>query len=132
MSIQNCNHLWQEIAVEAEMSCLQDGRIVKKCDSCQAVIIEIVEKKPHTIVFDNAIEATCTFDGLSEGQHCSVCGTVLFEQKILDKIAHLYVENKSAPTCGNDGYIDCVCSCGDIYRDRTIWATEKHDFVKNG
>ena len=50
MSIQNCNHVWQEIAVEAEMSCLQDGRVVKKCDSCQEVIVEIIEKKPHTII----------------------------------------------------------------------------------
>lgn len=132
MTIRNCEHTWKEIAVEAEISCSQEGRIVKKCDSCQEVIIDIVEKKPHTVVYDNAIEATCTSDGLSEGQHCSVCGAILVKQEILNKIAHTYVKTKSLPTCGEDGYIDCVCSCGDSYRDSIIWATEKHDFEKNG
>ena len=34
----------------------------------------------HTEVVDAAVEATCTSTGLTEGKHCSVCGTVTVAQ----------------------------------------------------
>lgn len=38
---------------------------------------------PHTEVVDKAVEPTCTKTGLTEGKHCSVCSTVLVEQKVV-------------------------------------------------
>lgn len=43
----------------------------------------IIEKKPHTPVVDAAVPATETTSGLTEGSHCSVCGTVLVPQKTI-------------------------------------------------
>ena len=37
----------------------------------------------HTPVIDEAVEATCTSDGLTEGKHCSTCGEVLVAQKVI-------------------------------------------------
>ena len=37
----------------------------------------------HTEVVDKAVEPTCTETGLTEGKHCSVCGEVLVEQKVV-------------------------------------------------
>lgn len=38
---------------------------------------------PHTEAVDKAVEPTCTETGLTEGKHCSVCGEVLVEQKVV-------------------------------------------------
>ena len=43
----------------------------------------IIEKKPHIPVVDAAVPATETTSGLTEGSHCSVCGTVLVAQKTI-------------------------------------------------
>lgn len=37
----------------------------------------------HTEVIDKAVAATAKTDGLTEGKHCSVCNTVLVEQKVI-------------------------------------------------
>ena len=42
----------------------------------------------HEITVDKAVEPTCTAIGLTEGSHCSICGTVLVEQKEIPMIAH--------------------------------------------
>ena len=40
----------------------------------------------HTPVTDPAVPATYTKTGMTEGSHCSVCGTVLVEQKVVPKL----------------------------------------------
>ncbi|MCD8308488.1 MAG: leucine-rich repeat domain-containing protein, partial [Clostridia bacterium] len=50
----------------------------------------VVEKTAHTAVTDEAVEATCTSTGLTEGSHCSVCGTVITEQQVVAKTDHTY------------------------------------------
>ena len=44
----------------------------------------------HTVVIDEAVSATCTRDGLTEGKHCSVCGTVLTAQEEVPAKGHAY------------------------------------------
>ena len=52
----------------------------------------------HNIVIDNAVQATCTTDGLTEGSHCEVCRKVFIEQIVIE---------------ANHSYVDNICSvCG--------------------
>lgn len=56
----------------------------------------------HKIVTDARIDATCTETGLTEGAHCSRCGTVIVKQEVI-------------PATGVHQYVDTVCSsCGAI------------------
>ena len=45
---------------------------------------------PHTVEIDEAVEPTCTASGLTEGSHCSVCGTVIVEQEVIPANGHNY------------------------------------------
>lgn len=131
-SVSECEHSFRDLSVEIEVSCAAEGRVVRRCDICREVATEVVERLPHSVVADNKIETTCSATGLTEGSHCSVCGTVLASQEIIPKTEHSYSRSVTEPTCGNDGYVTLTCHCGESYRERTIFANEKHDFKKNG
>ncbi len=70
----------------------------------------------HTVVIDDAVAATCTSSGLTQGSHCSVCGTVLVAQTAVPATGHKSVSmnNAVAPTCTTTGKeSDTKCStCG--------------------
>ena len=70
---------------------------------------------PHTEAVDKAVEPTCTETGLTEGKHCSVCGEVLVEQKVVPAKGHTEVVDKAVePTCTETGLTEgkhcSVCS----------------------
>lgn len=46
--------------------------------------------KPHThvTVIDEAVPATCTTPGLTEGSHCSECGLVFTAQQVVNALGH--------------------------------------------
>lgn len=52
----------------------------------------------HTEIIDEAIEATCTTAGKTEGKHCSVCGEILANQEIIKAKGHDYRETVTEPT----------------------------------
>ncbi|MGN0488844.1 MAG: Ig-like domain-containing protein [Ruminococcus sp.] len=52
--------------------------------------------KSHTEVTDEAVAPTTTKTGLTEGSHCSVCGTVITPQQVVPKLTSLSLEKSSA------------------------------------
>ena len=79
--------------------------------------------KTHTEVIDAAEEATCTEAGLSEGRHCSVCGTVLVAQEIVPALGHTEViDEGKAPTELKPGLTAGKhCSvCGEILAKQEV------------
>lgn len=84
------------------------------------------------IAISHKIAATCTETGLTEGSKCSLCGTVLAKQEIIPTVDHTYATVVTEPTCRRDGAVTLVCHCTKTLHERTIFATEKHDFKKNG
>ena len=63
------------------------------------------ESHIHEVVIDEAVAATCTRDGVTEGSHCSKCGEVLEEQTVIPAMGHQYAGG-TCERCGDILYID--------------------------
>ena len=72
-------HTWSDATCKTPKHCLV-------CD------IEEGNPLPHTEVKDDAVEATCTTKGLTEGSHCSVCKTVINKQNDVPEKGHTWVD----------------------------------------
>lgn len=57
------------------------------------------------MVIDEAVAATCTRDGVTEGRHCSKCGEVLEEQTVIPALGHKYAGG-TCERCGDILYIE--------------------------
>ncbi len=78
------------------------------------------DETKHTEVIDAAVAPTCTKTGLTEGKHCSACGTVIVAQKVVDALDHDYNDGvvTTDPTCENAGVKTFTCgACGDTYTE---------------
>ena len=91
-----CKHDLTKIPYKAP-TCEEAGNLeyyycslCKKNFSNASAVQELVDvtlpKKGHDIVIDEAVAPTPTKEGLTEGSHCSVCGTVFVEQKLVPKL----------------------------------------------
>ncbi len=59
----------------------------------------VIDALGHDIVTDEAVSATCTETGLTEGSHCTRCGTVLKAQTETPALGHDY-KNGTCTRCG--------------------------------
>lgn len=68
----------------------------------------------HQVVTDQAVAATCTKTGLTEGKHCSRCAQVLTAQTEVPKLDHVFDSGKKTnPTCFKEGFTTYTCKvCG--------------------
>jgi len=92
-------HVAGEWAVLCDSNCVETGTRQTVCTDCGKTYTEVIPAKDHTEVVDAAVAATCTATGLTEGKHCSVCGTVLVAQTEVAMIDHQYV-NGVCTQCG--------------------------------
>ena len=72
---------------------------IKVRSSCENFEIFFVKCEDHKEVIDEAVAATCTETGLTEGKHCSRCGEVLVKQQVIPAIPHKF-ENHVCSVCG--------------------------------
>ncbi|MBR0146170.1 MAG: leucine-rich repeat protein [Eubacterium sp.] len=90
-----CDHSMTAVAYKAP-TCTEDGNIAywhcTKCDKYFTDVEGIAETSyentviiapGHTPVIDEAVEATYTNTGLTEGSHCSVCNKILKAQETI-------------------------------------------------
>jgi hypothetical protein len=101
-----------EYTVDKEATCMEAGSKSRHCVRCDSKTdVTEIEKVAHTIVTDNAVAATCTTTGLTEGSRCSVCNETITAQSVISAIGHSYGDWKQtkAPTCTEKGEQQRVC-----------------------
>jgi len=117
-------------AVTLEPTCTEPGEITytavfrsEWADSYSAVLAS-VPVLDHTKAVDEAVAATCTETGLTEGAHCSMCGEVLTAQEVVPAAGHKYSTKTIDPTCTEAGSEKRTCTvCGYSYIRKTSPAT---------
>lgn len=88
-----CEHTMERTGYKAP-KCTEDGNIAYwHCTTCNKYFSDsygnreitlsatVIPANGHTVVIDPAVEPTYNSTGLTEGSHCSVCGTVLKKQE---------------------------------------------------
>ncbi len=98
-------HIPGEWIVDKEATCTEAGSKHRVCTKCgETADTETIPAKGHTEVIDPAKAATCTESGLTEGKHCSVCNTVIAEQKAVAAKGHNEVADPAKEaTCTENG-----------------------------
>ena len=69
----------------------------------------------HNVVIDEAVSATCTEKGLTEGKHCSKCGEVLLAQTEVPALGHTYLDDGSCSICGYQEFKLSLNADGESY-----------------
>jgi len=75
-------HSFGNWVVLKEATCTAKGEKERSC-SCGEKETANIDLVAHTEVVDEAVPATCTADGKTEGKHCSVCNETIIAQTII-------------------------------------------------
>ena len=96
------------------------------------LLVSCGEQHIHQIVVDPAIEPTCKSHGLTEGSHCSDCGTVITPQEIIEPLGHMIIiDQGGSPTCDVDGKTTGAhCGrCGEVLIQQDVIKSAGHVIV---
>ena len=104
-------HQWENWKIELETSCQNIGLKTRYCNVCKLVENDVADKLEHTIVVEKYIPATCTESGMTEGQYCSSCNTVLVAKEVISPSGHAYGEwiFVREASCALDGLNVKIC-----------------------
>lgn len=100
--------------------CVTKATTTYKCANCDATTVVEGDVNPAihaNVVTDEAVPATCTVPGKTEGSHCAACGTVIVAQEATPLVAHDYDEGvvTKEPTRAEDGVKTYTCKvCGTL------------------
>ena len=112
-------HKHDYVAVVTAPTCTAKGYTTYTCACGDTYTADETEMVAHTTEIIPGKAATETETGLTEGEKCSVCGTVTKKQEVIPVIPadheHDYVAVVTAPTCTAKGYTTYTCACGDTY-----------------
>lgn len=86
-------------------TCTEKGYTLSFCDCGASKKSNYVSAKGHTKVAIPAVAATCTETGLTKGEYCTVCETVVTEQTVVSALGHKEVVDAAVTaTCTIEGF----------------------------
>lgn len=91
--LDTVSHVFTQYKSNGNATCTADGTKTAYCDyGCgkEDTVADVGSMLDHTVVIDPAVEPTCAKTGLTEGKHCSACGTVLKAQEEVSAKGHVY------------------------------------------
>ncbi|MBQ3042065.1 MAG: hypothetical protein IJD47_02590, partial [Clostridia bacterium] len=99
---------------------------------CGHTYTESIPATGHNVVDDYAVAPTCTETGLTEGSHCSQCGTVFVAQTVIPALGHTEVIDEAvAPDCTETGLTEgSHCSvCNEVIKAQETVPAKGHTEV---
>ena len=110
-------HVWPEYPESyVAPSCEANGSATFRCEVCDKIKVVPILATGHTEAIDEAVEATCTEGGLTEGKSCAACGVVLVAQEPIAALGHDWeASNIVGATCTEKGsYTNTCVVCGEV------------------
>ena len=95
-TISKTSHKWNAGEVTQAPTCTAKGTRTYTCEDCGETKTEDIAAKGHTVVKDPGVAATKTSTGLTEGSHCSICGTVIKARTVIPKLPSAPASNKGS------------------------------------
>ena len=130
--VKATGHSYGAWTVTTTPTCTEKGQERRDCANCDAYETRDVVPKGHTEVTDEAVSATCTTAGKTEGKHCSACGTVLVKQNEIPALGHIWdvgVVTKE-PTESEPGESVFTCqTCGETKTETLPPLTHVHQYT---
>ena len=87
-----CTHENMTPAETKAATCTEEGELTYTCSDCDYSFTEPTSKVDHTRENIKAVEPTCTETGLSKGEKCSVCDTILKAQTEIPATGHDFAD----------------------------------------
>ena len=110
VTVEAAGHQWGAWETTKAPTCTAEGEETRTCTVCGETETRTAEKAAHTPVTVEGKDATCTAEGLSDGEKCSVCGETLKEQETVPALGHDFgewtadkdagVETRTCSRCG--------------------------------
>ena len=122
VTIAPLEHTHKYIDKVTAPTCTEKGYTTHTCPCGNSYVDRYVDPKGHNEVIDKAVAATCEKGGITEGKHCSVCGTVLTSQEEVAALGHSWDDGKvtKEPTEEAAGVKTYTCKTCKTTRTETL------------
>ena len=126
----NCEHSFVEI--NRKEYCDKDGVLYLQCAKCGRLSEEKLDPIGHDEVIINAVDATCTENGSTEGKICGRCGMQTITPEEIVARHQIEIIPAKAETCTENGLTEgkfCPVCNTVIEAQQTILAEHKFEII---
>ena len=128
-----CEHVYDAGVIQTEATCETPGMIMYTCQTCELEKTEEIPANGHVETVIEAIPATCTAKGFTDGIQCVTCEKVLVAPVETPLLGHNPTSiNGVAATCTTAGKTEgSVCSrCEEVLKEQTVISAKGHTVVE--